>query len=101
MPPAPREYLRRTPHRGGAVWISTNSTSPTGPFSISSLTLQTVRAGSFMRGRIFHRLTDIAISFSDFVVFIHSQFSSLGAAESRNPPAVVCLCICEIVLRVA
>jgi hypothetical protein len=69
---------------------------PKGPFSISSLTLQTVRAGSFMRGWIFHRLTDIAISFSDFVVFIHSQFSSLAAAESRNRPAVVCLCICEI-----
>jgi len=50
MPPAPKEYLRRTSHRGGSVWISTDSTSPRRPFSILSLTLQTVRAGSFLRG---------------------------------------------------
>jgi len=46
MPPAPKEYLRSTSHRGGSVWIYTNSTSPRRPLSISSLTLQTVRAGS-------------------------------------------------------
>ena len=50
MPPARKEYLRRTSQRGGSMWISTNSTSPRRPFSILSLTLQTVRARSFMRG---------------------------------------------------